>query len=270
MPSNIEQMERDFFSGRNPLAYIPLCQALRKQKNVLRALDLCQRGLAGDPHSIAGRTLHARLLADLGHYEDALKEIRHAEAQDPEALGLLTEKVRCLVKLHRMDEARPIMETLNRRNPMGADVQHLNSVVIKEEKDARNSMASVPVQRVSRIFRHSPRDLLDSVRENMRGAVPIQSCAVIPTGAGEPAVEGNTLHVEAAYAFYKGASTAFRDLEAGSMRVGLIETNEVQLIVLVREKILVSLSFEPTPSFGKVFHRFVNVVGQLLPGALPT
>ena len=60
--SEFYQLESDFLTGRNPLAYIPLCHALRRQKNYTRAYELCQRGIRNDPKSVAGRTLLARLL----------------------------------------------------------------------------------------------------------------------------------------------------------------------------------------------------------------
>ncbi|MBI5153965.1 tetratricopeptide repeat protein [Candidatus Poribacteria bacterium] len=67
--AELAKLEADFASGRNPLAYIPLCQALRRQRRYTEALEACQRGLRSDPNSVAGRTMLARLLADLGRYE---------------------------------------------------------------------------------------------------------------------------------------------------------------------------------------------------------
>lgn len=267
-PAEIAQLERDFLTGKNPLAYIPLCQALRRGQHFSRALDICQRGLAHDPDSIAGRTLHARLLADLGHYEDALREISKAELSAPDAVGLQIEKARCLLRLQRNGEASSVLDKLNTSSPMNPEVQNLNRQLRDRERaNSRQSLSSVSVERLPRVFRRNCQEVLNSVIDEMHSMVKVVSAAVIPTGAGEPAVEGDAMHAEAAYEFYRGISIACKDLESGQMRVGLMETDQIQLIVLVRDKTIVSISFEPTPNFGKIYHRLVTVVGQLMPEA---
>jgi tetratricopeptide (TPR) repeat protein len=268
LPAELAQIETDFLSGRNPLAYIPLCHALRRQKQYMRALELCQRGLAGDPHSIAGRTLYSRLLADLGHYEEALREITKAEASAPDAMGLMVEKARCLIRLKRIDEAEKTLGRLAERNPLDPEVQLLNTQ-LRQLRGQTSSRASRESQDAgARTIRLDNREILARLLQEMRVQVRVLSCAVVPTGAGEPALEGDPSAAEAAYAFYRGVSAAARDLGEPSMRVGLLETENAQLIVLVRRNTLVSICVEPTPRFGKIYHRFLTAVSHLLPEAL--
>lgn len=263
LPAELVQMEKDFLSGRNPMAYIPLCHALRRQKAFTRALELCQRGLGGDPNSVAGRALYARLLVDLGHYEDALREIARAEAQAPDAMGLMVEKTRCLLRLKRFEEAELVLRELVTRNPLDPEVQLLNTQM-RQLRNAIGGLGNSSRDAIPRVLKLTSKEILDRVVSEMRLQVKVLSCAVIPTGAGEPALEGDPGPAEAGYSFFKGVTAACREMEQGTMRVGLMETENAQLIVLVRRNTLVSLCIEPTIRFGAVFHRFQILVSQLL------
>jgi tetratricopeptide (TPR) repeat protein len=264
--SEFYQLESDFLTGRNPLAYIPLCHALRRQKNYTRAYELCQRGIRNDPKSVAGRTLLARLLSDLGRYEDALKEIARVEADAPEAMGILIEKAKCLIRLRRLMEAEITLEVLNSKNPMDPQVQVLNRGLNELRK---HELMATPIP-IRSGFQRRPiftsRQLLDSVREQMTGHCKIRSFAVIPTGAGAPALEGEEMTADVAFQFYREATVACKDLSVGAIRLGIIETDNVQLIVLVRQGYLVSLAIQPTPSLGRILYRFQTVIGELLAG----
>lgn len=271
LPSEIIQLERDFFSGRNPLAYIPLCQALRRRKEYVRALDVCQRGLAGDPDSLAGRRLLAQLLIELGHYEEALREIGRAEANAPDAAGLLVVKTNCLIRLGRFDEAEAALERLRSKNLMAPDVQMLSNLLREQRRDQRGGVrAPTGMEAPIRAYRKNNREILDSIREEMASLVKLQCVAVIPVGAGEPALEGNPLHGEAAYEFFRSTSTACRELESGGVKMGFLETPGVQLIVLVRKEAIVAVSFGPAQNFGKVLHRLTSIIGPLMRDTTPS
>ncbi|MEO8376613.1 MAG: CDC27 family protein, partial [Candidatus Sumerlaeota bacterium] len=255
------QLESDFLSGRNPLAYIPLCHALRRQKKYIQALELCQRGVRSSPNSIAGRTLLARLLGDLGRYEEALREIAKVEVHSPAAMGILVEKAKCLIRLRRLMDADVALQTLNSLNPLDPQVQLLNRGL----SELRNhEMHSTPIPLKSGFLRRASmtsKEILDHVRDEMKGHCAIISIAVIPKGAGEPAVEGTESAAEVAYKFYKDATKACKDMDVGEVRLGIVETTDVQLIVLVRQGSLVSLAIQSTPSLGKILYRFQTVVG---------
>ncbi|CAN5424270.1 hypothetical protein BH09SUM1_BH09SUM1_03860 [soil metagenome] len=268
LPAELARMERDFLSGKNPLAYIPLCHALRRQKSFSRALEICQRGLAQDQNSVAGRALLARLLSDLGHYEDALREVAKAEIAAPDAMGLLTEKARCLLKLRRLEEAEVVLDKLSERNPLDPQVQLLSTQFRQLRSQHPAAGTHRGAEAVTTFMRLTSKEVLDAILKEMKGQATIYAAAVIPTRAGEPAVHGNPLPAEAAYEFWKETSISSQELDCGSMRVGMIETEQAQLIVLVRKNTLVALSIQPSQNFGRIFHRFQMAVGQLLPESL--
>lgn len=262
--SELFQLESDFLSGRNPLAYIPLCHALRRQKKYVQALELCQRGVSRNPTSVAGRTLLARLLGDLGRYEDALREIAKVEVQAPAAMGILIEKAKCLIRLRKLMEADATLQKLNSLNPLDAQVQLLNRGLSEIRK---HEMLSTPLPMKSGFMRKSSmtsREILEHVRDEMKAHCSILCVAVIPKGAGEPAIEGKEAAAQIAYVFYRDAMKACKDLDVGEVRLGIVETAEVQLIVLVRQGSLVSLAIQSTPSLGKILYRFQTVVGELV------
>lgn len=263
--ADLDQLERDFLSGRNPLAYIPLCSNLRRQKNYARALDVCRRGLAADPDSTAGRTLHARILSDMGRYEEALQEITKVEPRAPDAAGLATEKARALIELGRLDEARSIIEELRRRNLMGVDLQVLQGELRQKERNLTPTTRSAPESGDSIAQRRPNQETLKLLLKEMKPLAQVRSAAIIPLAAGDPALEGNPVDAEVAYEHYRGIMGALKDMEQGALRMSFIETAESQLIVLVRRTVLVSLSFDPTPNFGKIYHRFPLIVAQHWP-----
>lgn len=269
VPSDYDpaRLESDFLSGKNPLAYIPLCNALRKQKKYARALEICQRGLAGDPGSVAGRVLYARLLGDAGRYQDALDEIQRVEGRAPDALGLLVEKARGLLHLRRLEEARQALDILDQRNPFDPQVQMLETQyrqIQNQVQDARRETRKSEAG--NRRLKLSNGEVLDRILDEMRPLADILSCAVIPIRAGEPALHGDEAPAESAYEFYKEAIAACGELDCGGVHIGLLETENSQLIVLVRREHLVSFCMRPTANFGKVHYRLQMAVSRLLPG----
>jgi tetratricopeptide (TPR) repeat protein len=268
-PADLQQLERDFLSGKNPLAYIPLCNALRKQKNYARALEVCQRGLGADPTSLAGRTMLARILADLGHYEDALREITKAEAFAPDAMGLMIEKARCMIRLKRIDDAEALISQLDTRNPLDPQVQLLNTQLRQLRTQLKGGTTHTMARdEAPRFVRHSNQEILDIVRREMKGHAVILSLAVIPTGAGEPAVEGDVTIAECAYQFWKESDVCCRELDCGASRLGILETDKIQMLILIKKSTLLAISIQPSANLGKIYHRFQLVAGQLLPDAV--
>ena len=260
------KIEKDFLSGRNPLGFIPLCTALRKNRMFTRALDLCQTGLRQVPESVAGRSLLAGLHADLGHYEEALKEIARVKSKTEDSHKLLMEEARCLIKLNRLDEAAAVIRVLDARNPLDGQVQLLNSEL---RRDSLSRVVALPgtVLPASSNFSNaatiSPDIILEVILQDKEPTTVVIGAAVIPQGAGAPAVHGDVLTAEATYAFYQESSLCCDELDAGKLQMGVIETTACQLIVLVRPGILISYCIQPSPNLGKVLHRLQNVVAKL-------
>lgn len=261
-PSDIARLEADFQSGRNPLAYIPLCQALRRTKRYARALEVCSAGLRGDKSSVAGRTLYCRLLGDLGRYQDASTEIDKALREAPDSMGLLTEKARCLIKLHRYEEAEQLLGELNRRNPLDAGVQFLNTEfrTLRIRKEA----AVGPVrERAPGAAYLSTKEIADRLVAGISPVAPVHAAAVIPLDAGEPAVIGAVENAEASLVFCQEVGMACLELDTGKLNTGIIETERRMLLIAQRKRLVVCLAVDPGQSLGKVIHRFQLFLKQI-------
>ena len=261
------KIEKDFLSGRNPLGFIPLCTALRKNRMFTRALDLCQSGLRQVPESVAGRSLLAGLHADLGHYEEALKEIARVKAKTEDSHKLLMEEARCLLKLNRFEEATEILKILDARNPLDGQVQRLNSELRRDSLSRVVALPGTAAQSGPNIYNAqtiNPEMILEVILADKEPSTIIIGAAVIPQGAGAPAVHGDVLAAEATYSFYQESSLCCNELDAGKFQMGVIETTACQLIVLVRPGILISYCIQPSPNLGKVLHRLQNVVAKLM------
>ena len=261
-PTDLARLEADFLSGRNPLAYIPYCQALRRAKRFARALEACVEGLARDRDSIAGRTLYCRILGDLGLFGEALTEIDRALQQAPESAGLQTEKVRCLIKLARYDEAEEALRELNRRNPMDATVQHLNSQ-FREYRTKKEAATSSSAPRSPGAAYLSTREISDRLVAAVSAVAAVHAAAVIPLDAGEPAVVGAVENAEAALVFCQEVGMACIELDTGRLNTGIIESERRLLFIAQRDRLVVCLAVDVQAQLGKVLHRFQLFLKQI-------
>lgn len=262
---DLARLEADFRSGRNPLAYIPLCQALRRQKQYIRALEYCQKGLQGDAGSIAGQTLWCRLLIDNGRYQESIRALESALETAPDSMGLLTEYARVLILLKRDEDAEQVVNELNRRNPLDPQVQVLYRQYRKlraraEEKSARTSSITVPKAAFL-----STADILRQLTTMMSSIVAIEGAAVVPMDAGEPAVTGEVEGAEAALLFSQEATLACYELDQGDFRLAVLDTERRTLFVAVRQRMILSMTVQPQANVGKVQHRFQLFLSQLFP-----
>lgn len=273
-PTQIDQLEKEFRSGKNPLAFIPLCRALRRGRRLREALEVCRQGLAAGADSVAARALHARLLNDLEDFQAALEEARAGLVRHPEAMGLLLEEARALMGAGQLEEAGEIIGLLEEKNPLDDQVQKLAShwrrlLALGQVRPSRSSQAVPTLEEgdshsspaVARLTRE---EIPGKVMEEMEGLAKVISCAVIPIRAGEPALSGDQGAAEAGYTFFKGACTSCEDLDVGTMRLGILETEGASLIVLVRQDVIVTFACEPTNQFGRVLFKLQGIINRYL------
>mgnify|MGYP007112021293 CR=1 FL=1 len=69
----LENLKILYESGKTPLDYIPYAEALRRDKALAQALDLCKEGLEPASSYVAGRTLLDSKLFVMRRYDNALE-----------------------------------------------------------------------------------------------------------------------------------------------------------------------------------------------------
>ncbi|MCC5874904.1 MAG: tetratricopeptide repeat protein [Candidatus Sumerlaeia bacterium] len=267
----IEHLEKEFQSGRNPMAFIPLCQALRQRGSHSRALEFCNRGLEKNPESMAGQTMRARLLNDLGHHEDALKTTDAALVNHPTVMGLLVEKARALLAMTSYEAVEPIISQLNNMNPMDPQVKEMSSQW-KRALALGTAQHSGVQQLPTEFSKPKPQkeieltysEIAEEIRREVASLCAVHSCSVIPRGAGDPGLVGEPSVAEAGFAFFKGVDKSCEELDNGAMVTGVMETDKMTVIVLVRTDSIVTLGIEPSGQFGKILFRMQNVVDRYL------
>jgi tetratricopeptide (TPR) repeat protein len=247
------KLQGDFASGRNPLAYLPLVSELRRQRRYQEGLEICQRGLAGDPNSVAGRTLLARILADLGRYPQALHEVQRVEASAPDSLGLKIEKARCLIKLRMVDEARATMDWLNTVSPMDPQVQVLNPQ-LRQLEASTSGPARASSPRIA-MLATSVEDMAKSVRTGISPVARLLALGVYDLDSGKSAVEGSDLVCGAGEALYQEVALACDELDRGEVRFLVAETSKCLSLTLRRGRRLVVVGVDPSTNYGKLHHR---------------
>ena len=126
----LEKLKILYESGKNPLAYIPYAEALRRAKALAQALDICKEGLAQDSYSVSGRTLLARILFDMGRYDNALEELGFVLQLASDAFGANFLMARILIKKQEFSEAMDIIKKIKKLNKNDSELLRLEEFVI--------------------------------------------------------------------------------------------------------------------------------------------
>ncbi len=264
----IARLEADVRAGRNPRAWIPLSQELRRQNKYPEALVVCHDGLSADQGSVAGVTELVRVLGDMGRYGEALQQIERLERRKPGssslAHGLLLQKLRCQIRLLQVDEAEFSLSEMERSQPfdpalnaLRAEVRHLRA--LRPAKAAPSSSDTpAPVGLVAS-------DFIRALRSQVRPLGKVLAVALVDRENKQSVVEGDDHLAELAARLEVEIVEACADLGHGTPAYQLVETTEI-LVVLVRkgEKVLV-LATDPGINFGRVHHIVTRMTGQQLP-----
>lgn len=213
--------------------------------------------------------MRARLLNDLGRHDDALKATDATLQNHPTAMGVLVEKARALLALESYQALEPIINQLNEMNAVDPQVREMTS----KWKRALALGTAQPsgVQQLPSEFSKSHEtpqltfeEIAKKIKREVGALCEVHSCSVIPRGAGEPAVVGEPAIAEAGFSFFKGVGKSCEELDNGSMTTGIMETDKMTVIVLVRTDTIVTLGIEPSGKFGKILFRMQNVVDRYL------
>ena len=249
---------QDFRSGRNALAFLPLCTALRRERRYAEALDFCQQGLSRAP-SAAGRILQARLMSDLGHYNDALGVLDRLDATGDPSAASLAERARCLLALHRFDEATAVLERLDEINPMDAAAQALRSQL-------RAARGAGPAQ--AKLMRSPARAAMDEIAAALRAQIAplgeVLSLALLDLDTGKSHVEGEAEILETAEILHMENAQACSDLDFGELSSTTVELERAWMLVVRRRRRMAVLVFASNAPFGKWHHRVHIALDRLM------
>lgn len=135
---SLEELAQMVQSG-NPMAYIPYAEALRARGEFIMALEVCQRGLAQGPPTVAGRVLLARIHFDMGKYETAESECIAALAQAPESISARRLMVQLAIKRRAFVKALNLIEGL--RADLGDDPE-LRSAELETQRGLADRFVS--------------------------------------------------------------------------------------------------------------------------------
>jgi tetratricopeptide (TPR) repeat protein len=267
---DIAKFEADYLTGRNPLAYIPLCQALRRDRRYGEALEHCQRGLQQGPDSVAGRTLLARLLCDLGRHDAALREVEKVERLVPPSKSLLVIKARAQGHLGHLKEAAVLLGDLEKDHLLDPEVQLLG-----QELRTLGSQRGTPVVVLPREAQ-SPRTptrfvsieaLAAALSQNLAPLGLIHTTAVTDLDSGKSCIEGVQLFAESSDILFQELATACHDLDGGILSTAMIETQKALIIVTRRQRRLITVAIDPSmPNAGRFLLRTLQLLDQLCPG----
>jgi len=266
---DIARFEAEYTTGRNPLAYIPLCHALRRERRLGEALEHCQRGLEQGPESAAGRTLLVRLLTEMGRYEPAVREAERAERLVPASKSLMVSKARALGNLGQLQEARRILAGLERDNLMDPEVQLLGRELKALGGNDSSSSPSLPPgahepRKAPRFY--SIEEMASRLSDGMAPLGMIYASAVIDLDSGKTCVEGVQGYVDSADVLFQEVATACHDLDGGTLSATMVETERALMIAILRQRRLAVVAVDPAiGNAGRFLSRTISLLDQLCP-----
>ncbi|MDK2970324.1 MAG: hypothetical protein PWP23_79 [Candidatus Sumerlaeota bacterium] len=253
----------DFASGRNPKAYLPVCQHLRRARRYAEALDFCQRGLAHDERSLAGRVMLARLNADLGRYEDALEEVLKTEEYAPDELSLLVVKCQCQIRLRQIEEAAETYRQLDSLHPFDPQVKMLAAELRAAREQAPPRSSGEVALPVVPLF--LPLDeIARMVLRQLEPIAKVHTIGIVDLDSGRTHSEGSDVLVETVEGLFHELSVSLAETEHGIICFGVLEIQKMLVLLFHRDRRMVVLAIDPETNFGKVYHRIVAVLNQYL------
>lgn len=266
LAGEFEKLQSDFRSGRNPKAYIPISQELRRRKRHGEALTVCQNGLSRDPVSVAGRTELVRILADLGRFEDGLREIEAMERGGVQAaFGLTLQKLRCEVRLNRLDEAAETLADLESQNPFEPSLGAFRSELRSAAEAAAGRRGGRGRDKSAFEVRPTGADLVRHLRTHVQTLGKVLAVALVDLENKQSFVEGDDLLAEVAAQFERETALACEELGHGRVAYGLIETRFALVIAVRRGSKLVVVATEPSVNYGRLQHRVMLLLDRNLP-----
>ena len=166
--SEIAKLKEVYQSSKNPLAYIPYADALRRSGALNLALEVCREGLQNDSYSVTGRTLLGKILYDMGRYDEALEELGYVLQYARDAFGANLLMARIMVKKMEFNEALDIVKNLKMLNPKEPDVLALEDFIHTQmfSMETEGDFAMESKKKSKDVLERRINDLMRKLREH--------------------------------------------------------------------------------------------------------
>jgi tetratricopeptide (TPR) repeat protein len=176
---SLEALEQEAQGGGNPLAYIPLADALRAKGQYQRALETCHLGLSEYGWSVAGHILLAKIHFDMGKYDLAEAECQVVLNQAPQSLS--ARRLRIQLALRRRLYVRALEQIEDLQGEMGEDPELVAAFVEAQRGLAERfsqTLALAPPERGP----DRPPSTRGELLEHLSAQPEVISCQVVPRG----------------------------------------------------------------------------------------
>lgn len=163
MSASLEELERNYSQGVNPLAYIPLAEELRRRRQYVRAIEVCQEGMKRGMATVRARTLLGTIYCDLGQYQHAIRELRQAVEEAPGSYEPTLMLAKALTRERDFVEAERVLSPLLVSHSKDPEVQFLARVIRAEISNSITNTADAmaKLRSTSGDFRRALRQQLE-------------------------------------------------------------------------------------------------------------
>jgi len=243
----LKELKSLYESGKNPLAYIPYAEALRHSGYLSQALEVCKNGLLKDVSSVTGLSLLARILYDMGRYDDALEELGNVLQMAHDAFGANFLMAKILSKKRDYRDAMDIVQSVKKMNPTDAELlkfeKFLQSQILYGEtqgdfKQRRSSRKKSSLDaRVNELLKHL-RALPGIIRFSFT-PMPDQS-------------EEDKEDIDPARIYFSMLNRITKEQKVGALKRIIVEMDKASLLMFHMNGSLIKIVTKPTVNLGKL------------------
>jgi tetratricopeptide (TPR) repeat protein len=249
---------------RHPLAFIPRAEALRTGGWLAQALDVCQRGLAASPATVAGRLLLARILVDMGKYAPAEAECEAVLTQARQSVCARRLLVKVFLHRHKFARAVALIEELKAET---GDDAELAKALERAQRGLRDGHDSSPPAAEKTAPAADGPPTRAAFLMQLCERPEVEECRVIVAGGDTDKALGEMLEAWAGAGVGLGQGRVHRAIlesSKGTLLIQPLESDSATLVVKVRP----GAALNPTKRLINQIVRLENGPWQAVPEAV--
>lgn len=254
---SLDELKQYYEQGKNPLAYIPYAEALRKENLLTQALEICIGGIKQDSYSVTGRTLLAKIFFDMGRYESAITELKIALKIAPDAFGPNLMLAKTLLKQRNTTDASEILHKLESQKPNDPEVRHIREefsrflsgvdTQVVSTKGEKKNVETKPITEQSFNI-ESKIGLIKTLSKSYPEIVNIEFAKLNNNvEKGQDTQDINSIH-----SFFLFSKKTLKEQHIGDFTKGFIETSRNFILFFEINSYLVFITTNPTTRFGRL------------------
>ena len=236
-PMTLNELKLLFESGKEPMSYLPYAEALRASGALAQALEICRIGLVQDPRTMSGQILLAKILFDMGRYDNALDELGNVLQLAHDAYGANLLMAKILAKKREYHDAYDIVNMLKKMNPTDTELLEIEEF-LHTQIFSMETRADLSDKRLSSFKSRSIDARINELLKQLQGFSGVLrfSFSKLPVGEAEPMEDSDPgrqyflkVSHSAGRANVGALKHVFLEMEKGALFMSYVEGSLLQI-----------------------------------------